>query len=279
MTPARKRRQIKLSGMKKAYFDEAALGCERKSMEEITVSVVMPAYNSAATICQAIDSVLIQGVPLEIIVIDDKSQDNLNQVMKRYGEEPRVRFLHNERNLGVAASRNRGIEAARGEYIAFLDSDDWWEPGKLAAQLTAMKRYNVVLSCTGRELMRADGTSKGKVISVHEKITYRSLLMQNCINCSSVLIRTDVAREFPMEHDDAHEDYIMWLQILRKYRRAVGLPHPYLKYRMAENSKSGNKWKSARMTYQVYRYMGYNPFKSLCFFLSYAVHGVLKYTL
>ncbi|MCD8124139.1 MAG: glycosyltransferase [Lachnospiraceae bacterium] len=246
-------------------------------MENVTVSVIVPVHNSAATIGQAVESALVQKVPLEIIVVDDGSTDDLEGALARYANLPQLRCLHNERNLGVAASRNRGVEAARGEYIAFLDADDWWEPRKLAAQLQVMRRRNVVLSCTGRELMRADGSSTGRFIPVRERITYRSLLYHNCINCSSVLIRADVAREFPMEHDEAHEDYIMWLHILKKYGEAAGLPHSYLKYRMAANSKSGSKLHSAGMTYRVYRYMGYGPLASLFFFASYALHGVWKY--
>ena len=134
-----------------------------------------------------------------------------------------------------------------------------------------------MLCSTGRELMRADGNSTGRTIPVKEKITYRELLKHNSINCSSVMLRTDVAREFPMEHDDSHEDYITWLKVLRKYGYAAGVNKPYLKYRLSEGGKSRNKLKSAAMTYNVYRYAGYGRIKSCIFFCSYAVHGIWKY--
>ena len=107
--------------------------------------------------------------------------------------------------------------------------------------------------------------------------TYRELLKHNSINCSSVILRRDVAREFPMEHDDSHEDYITWLKILRKYGCAAGINKPYLKYRLSEGGKSRNKLKSAAMTYNVYRYAGYGRIRSCIFFCSYAVHGIWKY--
>jgi len=125
--------------------------------------------------------------------------------------------------------------------------------------------------------MQPDGTSTGKYIPVKENITYGELLKHNCINCSSVLVRRDVISQYPMEHDDSHEDYITWLKILQKYRSAVGINEPLLKYRLSEGGKSRNKWKSAVMTYRVYRYMGFGTLKSLVLFVSYAFHGVWKY--
>ena len=101
-------------------------------------------------------------------------------------------------------------------------------------------------------------------------MTYRDLLVQNPINCSSVVIRKDVAAEFPMVHDECHEDYIMWLQILKKYRKACAINKPLLNYRLSNTGKSGSKLQSARMTFKVYRYMNFGYFKSLMCFVGYA---------
>lgn len=244
---------------------------------EVLVSVIMPAWNCAGTIGKAIDSVLAQGVPLELIVVNDTSPDDLDAVMQKYQTDARIRYVKNEHNLGASGSRNRGVALAKGSYVAFLDADDWWEKGKLKEQLHCLEETGYVLCSTGRELMRADGNSTGRTIPVKEKITYRELLKHNSINCSSVMLRTDVAREFPMEHDDSHEDYITWLKVLRKYGYAAGVNKPYLKYRLSEGGKSRNKLKSAAMTYNVYRYAGYGRIKSCIFFCSYAVHGIWKY--
>lgn len=244
---------------------------------EVLVSVIMPAWNCAGTIGKAIDSVLAQDIPLELIVVNDTSPDDLDDVMQKYQTDARIRYVKNEHNLGASGSRNRGVALAKGSYVAFLDADDWWEKGKLKEQLHCLEETGYVLCSTGRELMRADGNSTGRTIPVKEKITYRELLKHNSINCSSVMLRTDVAREFPMEHDDSHEDYITWLKVLRKYGYAAGVNKPYLKYRLSEGGKSRNKLKSAAMTYNVYRYAGYGRIKSCIFFCSYAVHGIWKY--
>lgn len=246
-------------------------------MKEPIVSVVIPAYNCAGTIRQAIDSALGQSVGLEIIVVDDCSKDGLDSIMKDYEGNPVISYIKNEKNLGAAASRNKGIALAHGQYIAFLDADDWWTCDKLEKQLCLLQKEKTVLCATARELVSPDGRLTGRVIPVSEKITYQSLLRHNSINCSSVVLKTEVAREFPMQYEEAHEDYIMWLQILKKYGRACAVNEPLLKYRLTNTGKSGSKLKSARMTFKVYRYMGFGYGKSIRCFISYAVHGVWKY--
>lgn len=241
------------------------------------VSVIIPAYNCADYIEKSIDSALMQGVSLEILVINDCSKDHLDEVMQQYQNQPEIVYLHNVKNLGASGTRNFGISQAKGKYIAFLDADDFWAPEKLKKQFAAMKREHVVLCATARELMTPEGVCTGRIIPVKEKIYYRDLLKQNCINCSSVLMRTEVAREFPMHHEDSHEDYIMWLEILKKYKKACAVNEPLLKYRLSNTGKSGNKWNSAKMTYKVYRYVGFGRIKAMCCFCSYAVHGAAKY--
>ncbi len=241
------------------------------------VSVIIPAYNCRETIREAVDSALCQGVEVEVIVIDDCSSEDLSDVFAEYKDEPRVKVFKNEENLGVAKTRNRGVTLSKGEYVAFLDADDIWRPSKLEKQLALIKETGAVLCSTARELMEEDGTLTDRVINVPERITYKKLLYGNVINCSSVLIKRDVALEFPMEGDDVHEDYICWLNILKKYNFAVAINEPLLLYRKTKNSKSGSKLHSAKMTYKVYRRMGFGFIKSLIYFAGYAISGFIKY--
>ena len=249
----------------------------QNNVSNILVSAIIPAYNCEKYICQAIDSALAQRVPLEIIVINDCSTDATEEVLKTYSSNETIRYYKNERNLGASGSRNLGVKLAHGKYVAFLDADDWWEPGKLKKQLQLMKEKKAVLCSTARLLVNPDGSSMNKIIPVPEMITYQTLLKHNCINCSSVLLFREVALEFPMEHEDGHEDYIMWMRILRKYKKACAVNEPLLNYRLSSTGKSGSKFKSAKMTFKSYRYMGFGLFKSLICFCSYAIHGVLKY--
>ena len=248
-------------------------------MSRPLVSVIMPAYNCIATVGTAIDSALSQEVPLEVIVVDDCSPQDLTEVLAPYREDPRVKILRNETNLGAAGSRNVGVVAATGEYIAFLDADDIWAPEKLQKQLALIREKDSVLCATARELMTPEGELTGRVIPVKETITYKELLKHNSINCSSVLMKAEVAKAFPMEHEDSHEDYILWLKILQKYGFACAVNEPLLRYRLSNTGKSGSKLHSAKMTFKVYRYMGFGTVSACLLFASYAFHGVMKYAL
>lgn len=245
---------------------------------EPVISVIIPVYSGSHLLDRAIRSALCQEVPLEIIVINDCSAEDVDAVMAPYRDHEAVVYLKNARNMGAAESRNRGVAQAKGRYVAFLDADDYWLEGKLSKQLALLEETGHVLCATARELIRPDGTPVGRVIPVPEVITYRTLLKHNCISCSSVLMRREAALEFPMHHaQDSHEDYILWLEVLQKYRTARGINEPLLRYTASDQGKSGSKLQSAGMTLRVYRYMGFGLVKSALCFLSYAFHGVWKH--
>jgi glycosyltransferase involved in cell wall biosynthesis len=124
----------------------------------IAIDVVIPVWNRARVIARAIDSVLSQEVPpdwtVRVIVVDDASTDDLASALQVYG--PKVLRIRQVRNGGAASARNSGIEAATGDYVAFLDSDDIWLPGKLAAQIAYMRANRLAASCTAYRLTGPD---------------------------------------------------------------------------------------------------------------------------
>ena len=119
--------------------------------------------------------------------------------------------------------------------------------------------------------------STTKIVQVPETVTYHGLLKGNVIPCSSVLMRREDALQYPMTHDELHEDYIVWLSMLRDGKTFAGVNEPLLKSRLGETGKSRKKGKSARMTYGVYRYMGIPVWKAVYYFCCYAAAGCKKY--
>ena len=115
------------------------------------VSVVMPSWNTAALIGESIRSVQAQTYPnWELIIVDDCSTDDTDAVVASFADE-RIRYFKNEHNLGAALTRNRALQEAQGEWIAFLDSDDLWTPDKLEKQIAFMKENDCPLSYTEYE--------------------------------------------------------------------------------------------------------------------------------
>lgn len=248
------------------------------------VSVVIPAYNCEGVLPKAIESVCKQEIPLELIVIDDASQDMTKSVIlecKNCFQKHYIQWklVFHETNQGVAATRNEGVSLATAPYVAFLDSDDWWADGKLNKQLSLLDETGCVLCSTAREFVTSKGITTEHKVYVPERITYDMLLHENVINCSSVVAKTDVLREFPMGHDNCHEDYITWLQILKKYGDVCAINEPLLMYRRSNSSKSSNKLKSAWMHYNSLRVVGIHPIKAFWYFCFYVVRGFAKHFL
>lgn len=243
------------------------------------VTVITPAYNAASYIEKTIQSVIRQTIPCKMIIVNDASNDATQVIAERCRQQypDRIEIIENRRNMGVAASRNAAIRKAVTEYIAFLDADDWWSPEKLELQLEVLNRLGADACYSGRELMCADGDSTGKIIQVPERINYKLLLRGNVISCSSVLMRRDDALSYPMEHDELHEDYIVWLKMLRDGKNFAGINKPLLKSRLGAEGKSRNKLKSAKMTYGVYRYLGVPIWQAGYYFCCYAWNGFRKY--
>lgn len=246
-------------------------------MADIIVSVIIPVFNGKKYIEDAIRSVFKQAVKTEIIVIDDASSDGTEIILHPYIITNKIIYIRNDKNLGVAYSRNKGIQTANGDYIAFLDCDDWWQEEKLRKQINLLKDTNVPFCYTGRELFNEQASSLRQFIRAPLKVTYNELLYTNVIACSSVVIRREIALEFPMVHDELHEDYIMWLLVLKKYGFAVGINEPLLKTRLTKSGKSRNKLKTFYMTFGVYRYVGINRFISIYYTINHVIRSGLRY--
>lgn len=243
------------------------------------VSIIMAAYKAEATIEQAMDSVLAQTFSdWELLVVNDCSPDQTASVVARYAaRDERIILLNNEKNSGVSFTRKRGLEAARGEWIAVLDSDDAWAPDKLEKQLRLADEKGAKLVFTGSAFMDSDGGAIDWQLHVPAVLPYRKLLKQNLISNSSVLVRKELYEKYYLSGDEMHEDFAIWLGITKSGIDAYGIDEPLLIYRLAKTSKSGNKLKAARMNWNTYRRVGLGPVTAFYYMLWYTAKGLRKY--
>lgn len=241
------------------------------------VSVVMAAYNASRTIREAIDSVLAQSVSaLELIVVDNCSSDDTAAIVSAY-PDARVRLVRSEKNRGAAASRYAGVESARYDWVAILDSDDRWLPDKLEKQLRLQRQSGAELVFTGSGFMNAEGVPLRGELHVPQRIGYRELLKQNVISNSSVLVKKELFLRYSPRIENMHEDYACWLGLLRDGHSAAGIDEPLLIYRLSSGSKSGNKLRSAKMNWNTLRYNGLSAAEAAYYMLWYAARGLKKY--
>ena len=211
--------------------------------DNVLISVVIPAFNNAVYLEKAIESALQQTYrDIEVIIVDDASPDCCGEIAEKLSLiDKRVYCIHHSENRGVAEARNTGVLAARGEWIAFLDADDFWAPEKLQIQLDTINAKSGCLCYSGARFFYGDSTFCGKDISVPESVTFKELCHGNVIITSSVLIKKKYLLEFTMERSDLHEDYITWLKILNKYGKAIGINKPLTLHRLTKASKSDRK--------------------------------------
>lgn len=213
------------------------------------VSVIIPTYNCASFINEAIESIINQSYQdLEVIVIDDGSNDDTDKVLKPYMN--RIKYIYQE-NKGVAIARNVGIRAAKGEYIAFLDSDDIWYPEKLKIQTEILDSHQNVglvysdVNIFGGKVKTSVLKDKNKAI-LSGKIFDSLLLGKFYICCSSVIFRKSYIEKVGLFDESLKtcEDLDMWLRITRECD-AIFIDNPLVQYR----SHSANITKNMQQMY------------------------------
>jgi glycosyltransferase involved in cell wall biosynthesis len=217
-----------------------------------SISVVIPAYNAARWVAEAVDSALAQTLPpSQIIVVDDGSTDDTAAVLRPYAERRVVTYLL-QPNSGVAAARNAGIAAATGELIAFLDADDAWHPRKLELQAdvlaqrpelamlgTAVYEWPLPARAAAPDPLAATDDQTGP--GPFREIAWSALIVRNCFTTSSIVVRRSAlaaaAGDAPPFDPELHgpEDYDLWLRLAERFHVAI-LASPLTGYREVPGS-------------------------------------------
>lgn len=180
------------------------------------VSIIMPSYNTASYIKQTIRSVLDQTYTnWELIIVDDCSTDNTNEVVDTI-KDCRIHYFKNEKNSGAAISRNKALREAKGQWIAYLDSDDLWMPEKLEKQIKFMEENGYVFSYTNYEEIDVDGYKTGVKVTGPKKITKTGMFNYCWPGCLTVMYDANKIGLIQIEDIKKNNDYAMWLKVCRK---------------------------------------------------------------
>lgn len=198
-------------------------------LEPVTISVVIPAYNAASTVADAIGSVLAQTRPPdEIVVVDDGSRDATIDVVARFGSAVR---LVQQANAGCGSARNTGVRHTQGSWLAFLDADDLWHPTKLERQIPETINPRVaVIVCRARN---GDGRLLGR------RFTFNDLWQRNdAIVSSSLVRRSAFERAGGFWQERACEDYHLWLRLTAAGWEMANVPEDLVVYAPTAHSLS-----------------------------------------
>lgn len=243
------------------------------------ISIIIPCFNSQSFISQSIQSVIQQTYDdWELLIIDDCSTDNSGLVINKFLNNKSIKYFKTNKPSGSPIlPRNIGIENAQGRYIAFLDSDDVWLPNKLERQMKMFEQYEDMAICfSNYEKMTEQGERNNRIIKAPSMSTYKQLLLSNVIGCLTAVYDTEkVGKVFFQNH--SHEDYILWLDILKRGYVARNTNTVEALYRVRENSVSSNKLKTLSWQWDIYRNVEkIGLFHSSYYFLNYAYRAFKK---
>ena len=181
------------------------------------VSIIMPSYNTTSFIAESIQSVLAQSYKdWELIIVDDCSSDNTDQVVKPYLSDERIKYYKNEKNSGAAVSRNRAIREAKGKWIAFLDSDDLWMPEKLQKQVSFMEKNGYYFSYTNYAEIDTEGKRNGITVTGPKRITKTGMYNYCWPGCLTVMYDAETIGLIQIADIKKNNDYAMWLKVCQK---------------------------------------------------------------
>lgn len=226
-------------------------------MDEL-ISIIVPVYNVANYIEETIASVLAQTWEAwELLLVEDGSGDDSLAVMERCARERqdhRIRIIRQPSNMGAAKARNRGLEEARGRYIAYLDADDLWAPEKLERELRFLREKEAAFVFTGYEFADERGRGTGKVVHVPKTLNYRQALSNTTIFTTTVMFDTArIDKELLEMPTVKSEDTALWFRVLRNGYTAYGLDENLVRYRRGGGTLSSNKLEAVRRIWRLYR--------------------------
>ena len=240
------------------------------------VSIIMPSYNTAEYISDAIKSIQEQTYPnWELIIVDDCSTDKSMEVIRSF-HDPRIKLLSNEKNSGAAISRNYALREAKGKWIAFLDSDDTWVPEKLEKQIKFMEEHNYAFTFTDYRIC-LNGTWLPYINTGPNVVTKKKLYNYCYFSTITVMYEREKIGLIQIANLRKNNDYAMWLQAIEK-SNAYRLPECLSFYIKHDGSvSSGSKTKLIKWHYKLFRDgLGKNPVISGILTANNLVHGVWK---
>lgn len=242
------------------------------------VSIIMPSWNTAEYIKKSIESVINQSYEnWELIIVDDCSTDNTDDVIRSFLGDTRIKFLKNEKNCGAALTRNRAIREARGEWIAFLDSDDLWKPEKLEKQLKFMYERKCVFSYHNFEKIDEASNPLNILVTGPKVVTKRKMYNYGYPGCLTFMYNAKVLGLIQIEDIKKNNDYAVLLKLCKKADCYL-LDENLADYRIRTKSISHDKlYKKLKSHYDLfYKCDGQNGLKSLWYAMWNMFWGVRK---
>ncbi len=243
------------------------------------VDVILPNYNGAKVLNETINSVINQSFQdFNLYVIDDCSKDESINVIEDYSD-PRINLVKLKKNKGVYFCRNLGMRKSNSKYLAFIDSDDYWEKDKLKKQISFMKKFDHKFTYTDYTPFQEKNNNKifKKKINVKNKFNRNEFINNTSIAMSSVVIERSLIKNLKFKKLKICEDYLFKCEILKK-QEAYKCGDSMMFYRISNNSLQSNKLRNFYWVWLINKkYNNLNIFKNVKSLLSISFNSIKKY--
>ena len=242
------------------------------------LSIIIPYYKKRRYIFRAVQSVLKQSYrKYEIIIVyNDKDKKDLNYILNIKKKDKRIKVFEESSKKGAGYSRNIAIKKSKGDFIAFLDSDDEWKKNKLQIQLNFMQKNSCLISHTSYEIINY----RNKVIGFRKakkKLVYADLLKSCDIGLSTVMVNKKVLFNQKFPNIKTKEDYILWLKLTKKNIKILGINIYLTKWRKLTDALSSNNVQKIIDGFRVYNiHMKFGYFKSLIYLIRLSINSIIK---
>ena len=224
-------------------------------MQVAKVSIITPAFNSEKFIAETIQSVQKQSYQnWEMIIVDDCSTDNTVAIIKQFViNDSRIRFFQLDKNSGAGIARDLALSKAKGRYIAFLDADDLWKPLKLERQLQFLKDNQTHFTFSFYDCIDEVGNAVNKRVEAPRNLSYRQLFFCNYVGNLTGIYEVNYFGKIAISSTRKRQDWMVWLIILKKIKKAKPVPESLAFYRIRDNSLSASKIDLLKHNFAVYR--------------------------
>ena len=242
------------------------------------ISIIIPYYKNREFIAETLSSIDKQSYKnFEIIIVyDDEDQSDLKYLKGLVNNKTNIKILVNDKNHGAGISRNYAIENSKGEFIAFIDSDDYWHEDKLLKQINFMIKNKIDFCHTSYYVVN----DKNNILSLRKSRNfddYKKLLSSCDVGLSTVMLRKNILNDNFFPSITTKEDFILWLNILKKGIKLISLNEPLTFWRKSNNSLSSNNVQKIFDGYRVYRkYMKMNILASIYYLFLLSINSLMK---
>jgi len=239
-------------------------------------SIIVPCYNGGKFIEKCMLSILAQTYKnFEVLIIDDGSIDSSNEILKKFTSiDKRFKIIKHKKNQGLSSARNSGLIEASGQYIAFLDIDDWWPNDKLEIYNAHFEKgYDFLYS----NFTKIKSNNKKKLIKVKKSVKFNTLIFSNQIPVSTGAYNQNKIGFMQFSYKSPSEDWLFWLDLIKKSKKSLGIQKNLMFYNVSNLSMSANKINMAKKAWSIFReFHKFGVIKSIYIFLIYCLIGIKR---